>query len=930
MRILFTGDWQAVWGNLDKCRAALAQSLDIIRRNHVDVVVHLGDIKEVLNPVDQRVTNFLVDAVHQIKELAPLYVLRGNHDQIGMSETSGNCFPVLAAAGANTIEDPEVIQLGKLILCAVPFRRDESDLVGDFEKVWKDSRELRRKGGGPCILIFHSEIQSAVFGSGVASVVGTSLSVMHAAKYDLCMGGHIHKPQRMAPNTYYVGSPFAQDWGEVNQRKRFLLYDGAVGVVRSLPSKIPGYYDPSLKGFEESRPRSFSGARIRSIVYSDEEKSAASQIDEERSRLEKAYPGAKIDVRVEKSDNSKSVVEVSGSMSDSELVEAYLSKNCPVSQSAAEIAGYLIHQLERTGTLRRSFEGLHFTAAAGKNVLSFRDVSLKLDDKGITLITGRNNDWSDRSNGSGKTSLLQLPVIAMFGRTLKGQQFDKWGSKFATKKESSWVSLDFILPDGRKCRIYRQRHPNKLMLTMDGKDVSSGIGNRDTQKSIEFLTGLSWGVLSSTLYIDQQGINKLLAGTDKERKEIFSQFLHLERFDQAASYVKEEAKSVKLVMVATDSALRLIAQRKDLAEDFLASVGISRLAKTKKLVQNLEIQYKKISGRVGKMRVDSGLRVARNKLADMQSSIPDLYTEIAHLDGLVSGMKVQVNKASNLRGMCPVCKQAISKDTLQAHVSGIQKEIKALMAERKPLQQELVVSKKAIGDLDNTIHIMEREIQVAEKDLVSVDADLAASRYTLEEEEKKLKVIQQYSDIISQAVEGVQIHTQYLKDLSADLAFLNASAYIFSRNGIPAFLAAEICPRLSVSAGRYSQLFTDGEIQVKFQLTDDGDIDVGVINEHGGESLEDQSQGETRMASLVTAFALREIMVPCNVLVLDEPGEGMDGVNARAFSRGLSDVSSRFGHVLVTTHNPHIEAGLRYDRRIQVEKQNGISEAHTG
>jgi DNA repair exonuclease SbcCD ATPase subunit len=119
-------------------------------------------------------------------------------------------------------------------------------------------------------------------------------------------------------------------------------------------------------------------------------------------------------------------------------------------------------------------------------------------------------------------------------------------------------------------------------------------------------------------------------------------------------------------------------------------------------------------------------------------------------------------------------------------------------------------------------------------------------------------------------------------------------------------------------------LFTNGEIQVTFKIAD-GDLDVVIENIHGGENLTDQSEGETRLAGLITSFSIRETLVSHGLLVVDEPGEGLDAANCAAFAQGLETVARKFGTVFVTTHNPNLLSHLNPDRHLLVVKENGIS-----
>jgi DNA repair exonuclease SbcCD ATPase subunit len=146
----------------------------------------------------------------------------------------------------------------------------------------------------------------------------------------------------------------------------------------------------------------------------------------------------------------------------------------------------------------------------------------------------------------------------------------------------------------------------------------------------------------------------------------------------------------------------------------------------------------------------------------------------------------------------------------------------------------------------------------------------------------------------------------------------------FSRDGIPAFLNRQLCPILNKAASHYSELFSDNEIQIQFKV-EKGEFIPQIINPKGGESIEDQSTGERALAGLIASFALREVAPRCNLLVLDEPGEGLDSQTAKQFARALQHLVKRFKSIWVVTHNQNILSELSGERTLTVVKQNGIS-----
>jgi DNA repair exonuclease SbcCD nuclease subunit len=78
------------------------------------------------------------------------------------------------------------------------------------------------------ILFFHQGLSTAKLNRNIEPRVDTAdlkVAELFPDRYLFCIGGHIHMPQKLADNVYYVGSPFSMDWGESNQRKQYFLLD---------------------------------------------------------------------------------------------------------------------------------------------------------------------------------------------------------------------------------------------------------------------------------------------------------------------------------------------------------------------------------------------------------------------------------------------------------------------------------------------------------------------------------------------------------------------------------------------------------------------------------------------------------------------------------------------------------------------------------
>ena len=922
-KALFTGDWQATWVNLPKLRKIRSHILQVCKQQGVGHVVHTGDFKEVLNPVDQRVTNFMVETGRKFRKAGlTFHVLLGNHDRIGMADDTDSCLPVLKAAGARVYDSPGSIDMGGWELYYLPFSSDKQATL-DAAASFVEQNPKRD------VLIFHDEIKGCRLNAVAKSKSETSLRLndLNPTQYRYCIGGHIHVMQKLGDNVWYTGSPFSQDWGECNQRKGFLVYDSGTGELTKVWAKVPGFFDPLFPGFEESKPKDWAGTTVRLHLVIDptgpDYRENLQRVEEQGGR---DYPGATILVVPESLERQESTPKRTAG-TDEDVIKAYVKANTPefLRGREKELVAYLLYRLAEIASVSRNNTGLEFLEVEGVNVLSFEKVHYRFRP-GITVISGENEALGQRSNGAGKTNFLNLIAVALQGRTVKGQKHNGWRRQRAPEKAQCWVKLTMRLSDGRELMIVRGRKPKGLRIYVDGKPQSAGIGDSGTQKGIEVLTGLTWDVIANGLYIDQGKVNRML-GTDGDRKALLSQFLNLERFERAVKMIRAEALALNYRLEVAATEFSGVEQQLRNTEGFLESFGKVDLEAMRKVAHQLAKTLQDSIDKEAKAEEKRKQFLKTNDIQRVKSQVAGLHGEIGKLAGLVEECDRGLAKLSKLKGTCYVCHGVINTKTIALHKAELKQRKEGLEDTAQKLQKRLQKSLRTLSDLEEERQELEVLWLRAKNETLRLES--LGKKYL--EDIEKGKVQEETRQKYLGELQGLKKRRKHMRAaerwLQDEATFLKFATRAFSKDGIPAYMIHRLCPRLNAAASYYSKLFVDGQIGVQFKL-DKQDIDVQVINPGGGAKTEDQSMGETRTASLVLSFTLRDVMSSCNLLVADEPGEGLDEGGARQFARQLRELTSRFPCILVTSHNPYILSELAGERHTIIKKKNGISHAY--
>lgn len=191
------------------------------------------------------------------------------------------------------------------------------------------------------------------------------------------------------------------------------------------------------------------------------------------------------------------------------------------------------------------------------NFLTIRHGEIHLDDRGLNIIQGINDDDSSAdSNGAGKSSVVDALCWALFGVTARGAKGDAVVNLQAKKD----CEVEVFIQHGETLyRIARHRkhktHKNALMLQARPADDPGTVPtdltkgtDAETQKEVERILGCSMDVFLAAVYSGQEAMPDLPKMTDRELKRLIEEAAGLERIELAyeESRVRRSAISSKM------------------------------------------------------------------------------------------------------------------------------------------------------------------------------------------------------------------------------------------------------------------------------------------------------------------------------------------------------------------------------------------------
>lgn len=202
---------------------------------------------------------------------------------------------------------------------------------------------------------------------------------------------------------------------------------------------------------------------------------------------------------------------------------------------------------------------MKFIKIKAKNFLSFKELELDLDNRGLILLTGKNLD--DKSgtfdkNGIGKSSLVASIFYALFGETPDGRSADAIINKDAKKNASVELTLEV---SGNTYVITRGRKKNVLSITLNGEPMEFST-MKETQANIEQIIGIPEEVFRTTLFFDGHYTTPFSEMTDKQKKEFLSAIVDLSVYSKAHDKTKEEIKETRAEIASVESNITIASE----------------------------------------------------------------------------------------------------------------------------------------------------------------------------------------------------------------------------------------------------------------------------------------------------------------------------------------------------------------------------------
>jgi len=590
------------------------------------------------------------------------------------------------------------------------------------------------------------------------------------------------------------------------------------------------------------------------------------------------------------------------------------------------------------------------------NLFSIGAASVKLDYRGLCLVSG--HSWDEgSSNGAGKSSLINKSLIwALFGETPGGIKGDDVVNRWMPENDYSGAILDFEV-GGVLYSVIRARSPKtelKLIRAHDGLDLS----HREARTTQELINNMIGRDLNSFLYTDffGQGLDlPFLSLPPKDQRGIVESVLPFEKLSvweenskKAIKLVKEEIdKQQKIKLELKTKLSTIVTHLTNLFNQSIiweSRVVIEKTSIYKELNESFREDFHLLPGLMDELSSIQDYPQANDRLSYLDRIIEKASKEeikalvnVEILNKEVNNLRIQL---STQKMTCPTCGNpwTQAEKVLSEHLVDKELNLNDIQTIIESTKLANVIARSEKKEIETLL----KKRETLEAKIVELH-HLEAKRASLKD--KLDKLVDQpspYQEIIEATTkdsESTKVNFKLTEDRTSKLESELRTLEILERAfgvEVKNLLFERVCPFLENRVQRHLEGLNNSQIRVVFSTVKSlksgkirDEFNVAVQSASGGSNYDSFSGGEKQMVNFAVGLALSDlantqVSTRSNLLILDEPFMALDQKNSEAIVTYLS--SEEFKHkdsIFIISNEQDLQSLV--PENIRVEKKNGLT-----
>lgn len=534
-------------------------------------------------------------------------------------------------------------------------------------------------------------------------------------------------------------------------------------------------------------------------------------------------------------------------------------------------------------------------------------------------------------SGAGKTSLLSIPKLLLYGKT----EDDK-GKPVSVNEIANWINgkgwIRGEIEVGNDLYVIeRTFSPSSLSVYKNGEQIDRA-GKKDIQNTIdtEILKGMSYNIFTNLMTLSLNGGKSFISMTPDDKRKIIDKIFSLEIINKVYEYIKRDKKELGNAINIANSQVFTIDSNIRLSEQKLTEIKEQAQTSNSDKIAELEKQINEYNERIAK--ADALYNDQMQQKQDAEKKSRDAANAISNAYGNVSKAKYDVNAIEgkiNLfsQSKCPTCGTPFTGNAFDTLRDSLQAELAAAKQKQEEAEKfynDLVQYKAEVDTVVsnfssniNKIYVKKLELEKGKQSVLS----------TLNHIKEAVTSRAEYNAIEQIIEENKKTKAEVEIDITksnSKMSILDIMDKLYSSDGIKRIMMQDNLPLLNADIAKTLQ-----DIHFPYQLEFDDNFDPHIKYLGKDVKAPNLSTGEHKKIDAVVVCALliflKRRYPQVNLVCLDETVSSLDYESSSNVITKLKELAKEMNiHIFIVSHTQLNES--LFDKKIVVTKNSGFSE----
>ena len=542
-----------------------------------------------------------------------------------------------------------------------------------------------------------------------------------------------------------------------------------------------------------------------------------------------------------------------------------------------------------------------------RNIFSYGDDITEIefgDDGKLWQLSGK--------SGSGKSSLLSIPKLLLFGRTEGGD-----GKPVDMADVSNWLNkkgwiCGTIVKNNDTYVIERRFSPSELSITKNGQALDkAGVKNMQGIIDNEILDNMPYNIFANVMSLSLNNFKSFISMSPADKRLIIDKIFSLEIINKVYELVRKDMKDLGNSINISNSQIYSLEQTIKTSQLELDNLNNSEHS------DNVKEKLEEISRKL--VKVDE----LYNQQRESYTTLYNTYTEIYNVDQQVvaaynnENFEIDnINKKISLfnQDKCPTCGTSFDSDEFKS----IKDDLTRQLNERQETRESYNKKHNELIEQLNVINSQMQDIQSNIQKINTKKNEMTTEYARIEASSSKTKESVAVQNIIDQTNKTKSDLEKSIVEANKKMKMLEIIETMYSSDGIKQTMMNNYIPTLNEEISE-----TLNFLGFPYSLEFDNNFDPHM--QYLGRNIKPKSLsiGEHKKVDLTVLCSLLKMIKrkypQINLVCLDETVSSLDYESSTEIIKYLKEISKEMNLNIFIVSHTMLDENL-FDEHILVEK----------